>query len=80
MGCTFFALEIVWYRMLAPILGGTTFTFGAILGVIFIVGRFIYRAEYLKDPDSRSLGFGMTFIPSVVLLIWTLVVCIRNLL
>ena len=54
--------------------------YGAILGVIFIVGRFIYRAEYLKDPDSRSLGFGMTFIPSVVLLIWTLVVVVLNLL
>ena len=54
--------------------------FGAILGVIFIVGRFIYRAEYLKDPDSRSLGFGMTFIPSVVLLIWTLFVVVLNLL
>jgi glutathione S-transferase len=53
--------------------------YGAILGVIFIVGRFIYRAEYLKDPDSRSLGFGMTFIPSVVLLIWTLVVVVLNL-
>jgi uncharacterized membrane protein YecN with MAPEG domain len=54
--------------------------YGAILGVIFIVGRFIYRAEYLKDPDSRSLGFGMTFIPSVVLLIWTLIVVVLNLL
>lgn len=31
VGCAFFALEIVWYRMLAPILGGTTYTFGLIL-------------------------------------------------
>jgi len=53
--------------------------YGAILGVIFIVGRFIYRAEYLKDPDSRSLGFGMTFIPSAVLLTWTLVVAVMKL-
>ena len=53
--------------------------YGAILGAIFIIGRFVYRAEYLKDPDSRSLGFGMTFIPSVVLLIWTLVVAVMKL-
>ena len=53
--------------------------YGAILGAIFIIGRFVYRAEYLKDPDSRSLGFGMTFIPSVVLLIWTLVVVVMTL-
>jgi spermidine synthase len=31
LGFTFFALELVWYRMLAPILGGTAFTFGLIL-------------------------------------------------
>ena len=53
--------------------------YGAILGAIFIIGRFVYRAEYVKDPDSRSLGFGMTFIPSVVLLIWTLVVVVMTL-
>jgi uncharacterized membrane protein YecN with MAPEG domain len=51
---------------------------GAIIGLIFIVGRFIYRAEYLKDPASRSLGFAMTFIPSAVLLVWTLVAAILN--
>ena len=31
VGFAFFALELVWYRMLGPILGGTTFTFGLIL-------------------------------------------------
>ncbi len=32
-GCSFFLMELVWYRMLGPILGGTTFTFGLILAV-----------------------------------------------
>jgi spermidine synthase len=32
-GFVFFFMEIVWYRMLGPILGGTTFTFGIILAV-----------------------------------------------
>ena len=53
---------------------------GAALGAVFIVGRFIYRAEYLKDPGSRSPGFSMSFIPSAVLLIWSLVVAVMRLL
>ncbi len=32
-GFAFFLMELVWYRMLGPILGGTTFTFGLILAV-----------------------------------------------
>jgi len=39
LGFAFFALELVWYRMLAPILGGTAFTFGLILCVaLFGIG------------------------------------------
>ncbi len=39
LGFVFFSLELVWYRMLAPILGGTTFTFGLILCVaLFGIG------------------------------------------
>lgn len=33
VGFVFFLLEIVWYRMTAPLLGGTTYTFGLILAV-----------------------------------------------
>ncbi|HTG45599.1 MAG TPA: fused MFS/spermidine synthase, partial [Verrucomicrobiae bacterium] len=32
-GFGFFLMELVWYRMLAPILGGSTFTFGIVLAV-----------------------------------------------
>jgi len=53
---------------------------GAVLGLVFIVGRFIYRAEYLKDPGSRSPGFSMSVVPSLVLLIWSLVIVIIRLL
>jgi glutathione S-transferase len=52
--------------------------YGAILGVVYIAGRFIYRAEYLKDPDSRGTGFTLSFIPSAALLIWALVAAIVN--
>ncbi len=48
-------------------------------GLVFLVGRFIYRAEYLKDPASRSPGFTMTFLPSVTMAVWLLVVAVLNL-
>jgi spermidine synthase len=39
VGFAFFLMELVWYRMLGPILGGTVFTFGLILSVaLFGIG------------------------------------------
>ncbi|HUP49942.1 MAG TPA: fused MFS/spermidine synthase, partial [Thermoanaerobaculia bacterium] len=36
VGFVFFLMELVWYRMLAPLLGGTTFTFGLILAMALL--------------------------------------------
>ena len=52
---------------------------GAAIGLVYLAGRFIYRAEYLKDPDSRSLGFALSVLPTAVMLIWVLVVAILEL-
>ncbi len=39
VGFVFFLMELVWYRMLGPILGGTSYTFGLILAVaLFGIG------------------------------------------
>lgn len=46
---------------------------GAAIGLVYIVGRFIYRASYVRDPDSRGLGFALTFLPTAVMLVWALV-------
>jgi spermidine synthase len=46
-GFAFLLMEIVWYRMLTPLLGGTTFTFGLILAVALAgigSGSFCYTA------------------------------------
>ena len=41
---------------------------GAGLGVVYLIGRQIYAAAYVKDPAKRSAGFGLTFLPTVILL------------
>ncbi|MGB5512863.1 MAG: MAPEG family protein [Woeseiaceae bacterium] len=46
---------------------------GAAMGLVFIIGRFIYRASYVKDPDSRGIGFTLTFLPTAVMLVWALI-------
>lgn len=51
---------------------------GAGLGLIFIIGRFLYRAEYLKDPGSRGPGFLTSFLPTAVMLGWSLVVALMS--
>lgn len=49
----------------------------AALGVLFIIGRFVYSKAYITDPKSRSLGFMLTFIPIFWFLVGTLVGAIR---
>jgi len=49
---------------------------GAGMGLLFIIGRFIYRSSYIKDPDARGMGFTITFLPTAVMLVWSLVVAV----
>jgi spermidine synthase len=40
VGFAFLLMELVWYRMLGPLLGGSTFTFGLILAIALLgIGR-----------------------------------------
>jgi glutathione S-transferase len=45
----------------------------AAIGAVFLVGRVIYCASYIKDPKKRGLGFGLTFLSTASLLIYALV-------
>ena len=49
----------------------------AALGVVWIVGRIIYMRAYVADPKSRSIGFMMTFLPTIVLMIGAVVGAVR---
>ena len=44
----------------------------AALGLLFFVGRFVFRAAYLKDPASREIGFMLGFVPLALCLLGTL--------
>ena len=51
---------------------------GAILGLIFVIGRMIYSVAYAADPAKRSLGFGLGALPTIILLIGALAGVIRD--
>jgi glutathione S-transferase len=37
------------------------------IGVVYLIGRQVYAAGYVKDPAKRGPGFGLSFLPTVVL-------------
>jgi uncharacterized MAPEG superfamily protein len=43
------------------------------IGAIYLIGRFIYLKAYVRDPASRSLGYTLSFIPVVALMLAALV-------
>src|SRR5205823_2806250 len=62
VGFAFFLMELVWYRMLGPLLGGSTFSFGLILAVALLgigLGGVAYAFFDLKRSASPRL-FAMT--------------------
>ena len=62
VGFVFFLMELVWYRMLGPLLGGTVFTFGIILAVALLgigLGGTAY-ALFGSEKRSTLQGFAVT--------------------
>ncbi len=60
VGFAFMLMELVWYRMLAPILGGTTYTFGLIVSVALLgigLGGALYPVCFRgRRPSLQSLS------------------------
>jgi spermidine synthase len=60
VGIAFMLMELVWYRMLAPLLGGSSYTFGLILALALAgigLGGLLYART--KRPATMSL-FALT--------------------
>ncbi len=62
VGFAFMLMELVWYRMLGPLLGGTTYTFGLILAMA-LLGIGLGGAVYAVRSESSTpspLAFALT--------------------
>ena len=40
----------------------------ALLGAVYLIGRFVYLRAYVAEPSKRSIGFALTSVPILVLL------------
>lgn len=47
------------------------------IGAVFLIGRFIYWRAYVSDPSKRGLGFLLSMLPTLTLIILALVGIIR---
>ena len=47
------------------------------LGVVYLIGRLIYFTSYVKDPKSRSAGYGLSALPVMILLVGAIFGAIR---
>jgi spermidine synthase len=62
VGFAFLLMELIWYRMLGPLLGGSTFTFGLILAVALLgigLGGGAY-AFWSGPRQATRAGFALT--------------------
>lgn len=48
-------------------------TIVSLIGVIYIVGRFIYWRAYTQNPSTRALGFLLSVLPTFVLMVLSIV-------
>ena len=39
----------------------------AALGVVYLIGREVYAAAYVKEPAKRSAGYGISLFPTIIL-------------
>lgn len=50
------------------------------LGAVYLIGREVYAAAYVKQPAKREIGYGLTFLPTVILVLGGLFGAVRQLL
>ncbi|MBM0104132.1 MAPEG family protein [Steroidobacter sp. S1-65] len=52
----------------------------AALGVVWLLGRAIYAISYVRDPKSRALGFALTALPTLSMILGILIWGVRAIL
>ena len=72
VGFAFFLMEMVWYRMLGPLLGGTVYTFGLILAVALLgiaLGGACYSALFARRRPTLAGFAASCLLEAVAMLI-----------
>jgi glutathione S-transferase len=54
-------------------------TWIAAIGAVFIIGRLLYLRGYVGDPKGRSLGFGLSVLPILALIVASVFGAVRAL-
>ena len=49
------------------------------LGIVYLFGRVLYAMAYIAEPAKRGAGFGLTFLPIVILLTGGIIGAVREL-
>jgi len=51
--------------------------YGAILGALFVLARGVYAIGYVRDPEQRAYGAGLTFLVNTILVIGSVIGLLR---
>ena len=51
----------------------------AAVGAVYLIGRVVYLRGYVRDPKSRHVGYMLSSVPTVALLLAALIGAIRSL-
>ncbi len=54
--------------------------YAALTGLVYLIGRALFAQGYVKHPDKRGLGFGISYVAVAVLILAALVGAVRELL
>jgi glutathione S-transferase len=68
-------LPLLW---LATIYFGWAPWAAPVLGAVWIIGRAMYMDGYMKDPEKRGPGFGVSALAEILLLLLALIGIVMN--
>jgi uncharacterized MAPEG superfamily protein len=63
-------LPALW---IASVYAFVAYYWTALLGALYLIGRMLYLRAYVADPAKRSLGYGLSALPVLALLVIDLI-------
>jgi uncharacterized MAPEG superfamily protein len=52
----------------------------AAIGAVYLIGRLVYFRAYVREPRQRSLGYGLSIVPVLLLALGSVIGVVRSLL